>query len=136
MRLVLLFQQFTIYTGRPAIVLFLGSWYFGHMVDFRFRKQFFPHRFIKSKHKNIAYIDSSKIRGRKTIARTRHHQIFSFRSKITCTQSFRLVSFIFWLVDSIYSIVYRVSILLQSTTKTTDTSIVCCVCDVYDVLFI
>lgn len=32
-----------------------------------------------------------------------------------------------WLVDSI---VYRVSILLQSTTKTTDTSVVCCVCDV------
>lgn len=39
-RFELLFNSL-LFTGRPTIVLFLGSWYFGHMVDFCFRKQFF-----------------------------------------------------------------------------------------------
>lgn len=46
------------FTGRPTIVHFLESWYFGHMVDHCFRKPFFPHLFIKSKHKHTVHHDS------------------------------------------------------------------------------
>lgn len=88
------------FTGRPAIVLFLGSWYFGHMVDFCFRKQFFPHLFIKSKHKHIAHIDSRNIRSRNTSARTRHHQIFPFDSKLHALDLFgwEVLYSVVWLV--------------------------------------